>query len=273
MENDALIRADVALVARGLVPSRERAQGLISSGLVTLNGKALTKSSVKVSETDVLEIHGEDLPYVGRGGFKLEKALKSFGVDPTGLTCMDIGASTGGFTDVLLQNGASRVYAIDVGAGQLDERLLGDPRVISMEHTNARELHAGMFSVPPTLAVMDVSFISIRLILPAAFRVLGENGRMISLIKPQFEAGPKNIGKKGIVSDPKVHIDVLQQIVDFAPTLGWHVRKLDFSPITGTSGNLEFLGDFVADSACTTLSPTRDEIRALVQTAHKQLKK
>ena len=120
---------------------------------------------------------------------------------------------------------------------------------------------------------MDVSFISIRLILPAAFQVLGENGRMISLIKPQFEAGPKNIGKKGIVSDPKVHIDVLKQIVDFAPTLGWRVRRLDFSPIAGTSGNLEFLGDFVADSACTTLSPTTDEIRALVQAAHRQLRK
>lgn len=273
MENNTPVRADVALVSRGLVPSRERAQGLISSGLVTLNGKALSKSSVKVSENDVLEIHGEDLPYVSRGGFKLEKALRSFGVDPAGLTCMDIGASTGGFTDVLLQNGAERVYAIDVGTGQLDARLLDDPRVISMEHTNARELHPDMFEHAPTLAVMDVSFISIRLILPAAFRVLGENGRMISLIKPQFEAGPKNIGKKGIVSDPKVHIDVLQQIVDFAPTLGWRVKKLDYSPIAGTSGNLEFLGEFVSDSACATLSPTRDEICELVQTAHRQIRK
>lgn len=273
MENNTPIRADVALVARGLVPSRERAQGLISSNLVTLNGKILTKSSVKVSAEDILEIHGEDLPYVSRGGFKLEKALKSFGVDPAGLTCMDIGASTGGFTDVLLQNGAKHVYAIDVGTGQLDARLLDDPRVTSMEHTNARELHAGMFPESPTLAVMDVSFISIRLILPAAFQVLGERGRMISLIKPQFEAGPKNIGKKGIVSDPKVHIDVLRQIVDFAPTLGWRVRRLDFSPISGTSGNIEFLGDFIADSSCSTLSPTHDEIRELVQTAHRQLRK
>lgn len=273
MEKAVLIRADVALTARGLVSSRERAQGLISSGLVTLNGKVLRKSSVKVSESDILEIHGEDLPYVSRGGFKLEKALKSFGVDPAGQTCMDIGASTGGFTDVLLQNGAQRIYAVDVGAGQLDTRLLNDPRVVSMEHTNARELHAGMFPVPPTLAVMDVSFISIRLILPAAFSVLGERGRMISLIKPQFESGPKYIGKKGIVSDPKVHIDVLSQIVDFAPTLGWRVRKLDFSPIAGGSGNLEFLGDFIADTACSTLAPTRDEIRALVQSAHQQVHK
>lgn len=273
METSNPIRADVALVSRGLAASRERAQGLISSGLVTLNGKALAKSSIKVTDADVLEILGDDLPYVSRGGFKLEKALKVFGVDPAGLTCMDVGASTGGFTDVLLQNGAKKVYAIDVGAGQLDARLLSDPRVVSMEHTNARELSDSMFPEPPMLAVMDVSFISIRLILPAAFKVLGESGRMISLIKPQFEAGPKNIGKKGIVSDPKVHIDVLKQIVDFAPTLGWRVRKLDFSPISGTSGNLEFLGDFVADHACQTLSPTDGEIRALVQAAHRQVKK
>ena len=273
METGNLIRADVALTARGLAPSRERAQGLIESGLVRLNGRPLTKSSVKVSEADVLEVVGDDLPYVSRGGFKLERALKSFGIDPAGLTCMDIGASTGGFTDVLLQSGAARVYAIDVGTGQLDARLQSDPRVVSMEHTNARELRSDMFPVQPTLAVMDVSFISIRLILPAAFSVLGERGRMISLIKPQFEAGPKNIGKKGIVSDPKVHIDVLKQIVDFAPTLGWRVRSLDFSPISGGSGNIEFLGDFIADSECSILSPTIEEIKALVQTAHRQVRK
>ena len=273
METCNPIRADVALVSRGLAASRERAQGLIASGLVSLNGKPLQKSSVKVTESDVLEIHGDDLPYVSRGGLKLEKALKAFEVDPSGLICMDVGASTGGFTDVLLQSGAKRVYAIDVGAGQLDAKLLDDPRVASMEHTNARELSADMFPEPPTLAVMDVSFISIRLILPAAFKVLGESGRFISLIKPQFEAGPKNIGKKGIVSDPKVHMDVLKQIVDFVPSLGWKVRRLDFSPISGTSGNIEFLGDFVADSACQTLSPTHEEIRALVQAAHRQVKK
>lgn len=273
METGNLTRADVALVARGLAPSRERAQGLIESGLVTLNGRTLAKSSVKVSDADVIEITGDDLPFVSRGGFKLEKALKSFDVNPSGMTCMDIGASTGGFTDVLLQNGAARVYAIDVGAGQLDARLQNDPRVVSMEHTNARELHCGMFPVSPSLAVMDVSFISIRLILPAAFQVLGDHGRMISLIKPQFEAGPKNIGKKGIVSDPKVHIEVLKQIVDFAPTLGWKVRRLDFSPISGGSGNIEFLGDFIADGDCQVLSPTTEEIRRLVQTAHKQVRK
>lgn len=185
---------------------------------------------------------------------------------------MDIGASTGGFTDVLLQNGAKQVYAIDVGTGQLDPVLQADPRVVSMEHTNARALKIDQFPIRPTLAVMDVSFISIRLILPAAFEVLGKNGRMISLIKPQFEAGPKNIGKKGIVSDPRVHTDVLKQIVDFAPTLGWQVHALSHSPITGTSGNIEFLGDF-APITSDISTPTVEQIRALVQTAHKQLKK
>lgn len=272
MDNDNRIRADVALVSLGLAASRERAQALIDAGLVTLNGKTVTKPAVKVTESDLLEVHGQEHPYVSRGGLKLEKALSSFCVDPANAVCMDIGASTGGFTDVLLKNGASRVYAIDVGVGQLDPSLASDKRVISMEHTNARELHAGMFAEHPSLAVMDVSFISIRLILPAAFNVLGESGRMISLIKPQFEAGPRNIGKKGIVSDPKVHMEVLRQIVDFAPTLGWRVRALDFSPIAGTSGNLEFLGDFVHASACMT-SPTPDEIRHLVLNAHRQLKK
>ena len=271
MENDNRIRADVALVSRGLAASRERAQALIGSNLVLLNGKTLSKSSAKVSESDLLEVLGSDHPYVSRGGLKLEKALSAFEINASKAVCMDIGASTGGFTDVLLQNGASLVYAIDVGTGQLDPSLENDPRVISMEHTNARELCPDMFAQQPSLAVMDVSFISIRLILPAAFGVLGESGRMVSLIKPQFEAGPKNIGKKGIVSDPKIHIEVLRQIVDFVPALGWRVRALDFSPITGTSGNLEFLGDFLPASSCLT-SPTPEEIRQLVLRAHKSLK-
>ena len=273
MEADNRIRADVALVNRGLAASRERAQELINSGLVTLNGKALSKCSAKVGETDSLEVLGAAHPYVSRGGLKLEKALKVFGLDPTGLTCMDIGASTGGFTDVLLQNGAAKVYAIDVGTGQLDPSLLVDSRVVSMEHTNARELSPEMFPETPKLGVMDVSFISIQLILPAAFHVLGPNGRMISLIKPQFEAGPKKLGKKGIVSDPKVHEEVLQRIVDFVPSLGWRVQALEHSPIAGTSGNLEFLGDFVPAERCGTDSPTAADIRKLVQTAHKQLRK
>ena len=272
METDGKIRADVALTARGLVASRERAQELINSGLVALNGVLLEKCSIRVSDSDELTVLGAVHPYVSRGGLKLARALESFGVDPAGCVCMDIGASTGGFTDVLLQNGAAKVYAIDVGTGQLDTRLKADPRVISMEHTNARELRADLFDEAPKLGVMDVSFISIELILPAAFEVLGNAGRMISLIKPQFEAGPKKLGKKGIVSDPRVHMEVLERIVRFAPTLGWRVRALDHSPIAGTAGNLEFLGDFVPAARCDH-SPSADEIRALVCAAHRRLRR
>lgn len=270
--NQEKIRADVALVGRGLVQSRERAQSLITGGFVTLNGTKLNKSSVKVGEDDILTVHGQDHPYVSRGGLKLEKALNVFQIDPSGLVCMDIGASTGGFTDVLLQNGAKCVYAIDVGTGQLDPVIASDRRVISMEHTNARELHTDMFPVPPVLAVMDVSFISISLILPAAFQVLGPQGRMVSLIKPQFEAGPANLGKKGVVSDPRVHVSVLQHLVEFAGRQGWSVRKLDYSPISGGSGNIEFLGDFVHAASADCAPPTLQQIRDLVKSAHQALK-
>ena len=272
MESGDRLRVDMALVSRGLAPSRAQAQALIRQGLVTLNGAPLSKASLRVGEQDRLEVTGQIHPYVSRGGLKLEKALSVFNVDPRGQVCMDIGASTGGFTDVLLQNGATRVYAIDVGTRQLDERLREDPRVISMEHTNARSLNAGMFPEQPRLAVMDVSFISIQLILPSAFAVLGEEGRMISLIKPQFEAGPEHLGKKGVVSDPKAHEDVLCRIVGFVRGLGWRVRALDYSPVTGSTGNLEFLGDFLPDAQCPADSPSREEIRAIVREAHRRLR-
>lgn len=270
--NNETIRADVALFQRGLAPSRERAQSLISAGLVMLNGRSLSKPSVKVNADDELTVCGADIPYVSRGGLKLEKALRVFGGDVTGCVAMDIGASTGGFTDVLLQNGAAHVYAIDVGFGQLDARIAGDSRVTSMEHTNARTLTADMFPVRPALGVMDVSFISVKLILPAAFGVLGENGRMISLIKPQFEAGRANIGKGGIVAKRSVHEEVLQSIVDFAPTLGWKVRALDYSPIAGGDGNIEFLADMVHASVCGA-SPSTANIAALVKLAHSSMKR
>lgn len=240
-----IMRADVALVQRGLAASREKAQNFISGGLVLLNGIPITKASQKVSDADELTVCGSDIPYVSRGGLKLEKALKVFDADVSGKVAMDIGASTGGFTDVLLQNGASKVYAIDVGFGQLDPVLQNDRRVISMEHTNARALTADMFDERPEIGVMDVSFISIKLILPAAFEVLGENGRMFTLIKPQFEAGRANIGKGGIVSKRSVHEDVLKSIVEFVPMLGWRVNGLDYSPISGGDGNIEFLADMV----------------------------
>jgi len=264
---DDKLRADVALNKRGLVASREKAQALIAAGLVTLNGKALSKPSVKVDESDVLTVCGSEHPYVSRGGLKLEKALQSFEVDPTGLVCMDIGASTGGFTDVLLQNGARHVYAIDVGADQLDAKLLADARVTNMEHINARALKMDMFPNRPALAVMDVSFISIKLILPSAFEVLGGNGQMVSLIKPQFEAGREHIGKHGVVSKPAVHARVLEDILAFVPTLGWRVQALDFSPISGGDGNIEFLAHLVPESKCTS-QPDAQYIQDLVKRSH-----
>ena len=266
------LRADVALCARGLASSRERAQALIAAGLAYADGAQIRKSAQKVATDAALEVRGEWCPYVSRGGFKLEKALRSFGVDVTDAVAIDVGASTGGFTDVLLQSGARLVYAVDVGTAQLDSRLSADSRVISMEQTNARALRRDMFFEPPTLAVMDVSFISITKILPALREVLGANGRLISLVKPQFEAGRSALGKNGIVSSAAVHERVLRELAAHAPELGWRVRSYDFSPIAGTQGNLEFLADLVPDDGRTP-SPNPEDIRELVRRAHTEIRR
>ena len=243
-------RCDAALAARGLAVSREKARALIEAGLVLVNGQAAAKPSQKVLPEDALEVIGEVHPYVSRGGLKLEKALRVFDVDAAGRVCVDVGASTGGFTDVLLRAGTRRVYAIDVGEGQLDPRLRSDPRVVSMEHVNARTLDASMFPETPTLAVMDVSFISIRLILPALFALLGPNGRVVTLVKPQFEAGRQDVGKRGIVSRPEVHLRVLREIAAFPAQYGWRVQAMAASPIAGGDGNLEFLADMLPAGQC-----------------------
>lgn len=266
MEKSKKTRCDVALVERGLAESREKAQALIMSGVVYIREEKVTKPSEPVKAEDELIVRGAPHPYVSRGGLKLEKALKVFGCDPTGVTAMDLGASTGGFTDVLLQNGAAHVYAIDVGFGQLDWKIRNDERVTVMERTNARAITADMFERRPTLAVMDVSFISIRLILPAATQVLGENGRFITLIKPQFEAGRERVGKKGVVSSPETHEDVIRSIVQFVPSLGWHTCALDFSPITGPEGNIEFLADLRPGEGPV---PGDDVIAEVVAQAHR----
>ena len=266
-----LIRVDAALAQRGLAQSRERAQRMIAAGLVTVNGETVTKPARRVSDSDVLAVLGEDIPYVSRGGLKLEKALRAFDIDPAGLVCADIGASTGGFTDVLLQNGARRVYAVDVGSAQLAPKLLEDPRVTNCEHVNARSLSPELFPERPILAVMDVSFISIRLILPALFDVLGPGGRAVVLVKPQFEAGRREIGKHGVVSSQAAHIHVLEALLAFVPTLGWQVNRLDFSPICGGDGNLEFLADLLPAARCEQPFPAED-IPALVRRAHTAMK-
>lgn len=266
------MRADVALVSRGLCESREKAQASIMAGLVYVGERKILKASESVKPEDELTLRGHAHPFASRGGLKLEKAIRSFGADLTGKVCMDIGAATGGFTDVCLQSGARHVYAIDVGYGQFDWKLRNDPRVTVMERTNARYLTQEQVPLHPTVTVMDVSFISIRLILPVAAGIMGDEGVFYTLIKPQFEAGRDRVGKKGVVRDLKVHEDVLREIVDFVPTFGWQVQALDYSPITGPEGNIEFLAKITKKlSDAEPCSP--DVIRELVSRAHDEMKK
>ena len=236
-------RADTSLVRRGLAASREKAQALIMAGEVYTGERKINKPSETVRPEDELTIRSSSLKYVSRGAHKLEKAVRVFQADLKDRVVMDIGASTGGFTDICLRNGAKRVYAIDVGYGQLDWNLRNDPRVTVMERTNARYLSRDLFDPLPEIAVMDVSFISIRLILAAAFTVMGEKGILYSLIKPQFEAGRDKIGKNGVVRSAETHEEVLRNIILFTESAGLHVRALDYSPITGPEGNIEFLSE------------------------------
>ena len=236
-------RADAALVRRGLFSSREKAQAAIMAGSVYRGEQKILKASETVAETDALTVRGAGKDYVSRGALKLEKAIRVFGADLRDRVVLDIGASTGGFTDVSLRSGARHVYAVDVGYGQLDWRLRNDPRVTVMERTNARYLTADMFPLRPQVTVMDVSFISIRLILPAAAAVMGDEGVFYALIKPQFEAGRDKIGKKGVVRDPAVHEEVLRDAVRFTESMGWRTAALDYSPIRGPEGNIEFLAE------------------------------
>ena len=235
------VRLDQLLVDKGLAASRERAKITIMEGCVFVDGQRIDKPGTAVEPEKQIEVRGEALPYVSRGGKKLEKALKVFPVDPAGRLCIDCGASTGGFTDVLLQNGAKKVYAVDVGYGQLAWKLRTDERVVNMERTNLR--HVTPEQIPETLdlAVMDVSFISIRLVLPAVRELLRPDGEVICLIKPQFEAGRENVGKKGVVRDPEVHLSVLESFLDFFPEAGFTLMGLDYSPIRGPEGNIEYL--------------------------------
>ena len=266
------LRADVALVQRGLCESREKAQAQIMAGNVFVGLRKINKASEAIFPNDDLNVKTQDNPFVSRGGKKLEKALNVFSGSVKDTVAMDIGAATGGFTDVLLRNGAAYVYSIDVGYGQLDWRLRNHPQVKVMERTNARYLTVDDFDKRPNLTVMDVSFISIKLILPVAAQIMGEKGCFYTLIKPQFEAGKGRVGKKGVVRDPQVHEDVLNDIVSFVPTFGWQVTELDFSPITGPEGNIEFLAHIVpANENLTTVSS--DNIRALVEMAHEHFKK
>lgn len=235
------VRLDQLLVDKGLSQSRERAKITIMEGSVFVDGQRVDKPGTAVDPEKQIEVRGEQLAFVSRGGKKLEKALKVFPVDPAGKLCIDCGASTGGFTDVLLQNGAKKVYAVDVGYGQLAWKLRTDERVVNMERTNLRYVTPEQIPDVLDLAVMDVSFISIRLVLPAVRELLRPDGDVICLIKPQFEAGRENVGKKGVVRDKAVHLAVLEQFIEFFPAAGFTLLGLDFSPIRGPEGNIEYL--------------------------------
>lgn len=235
------VRLDQLVFDLGYTDSRERAKTTIMSGLVFVNGQRADKPGMPVATNAAIEVRGDALPFVSRGGFKLDKALKVFPVDPAGKVCIDCGASTGGFTDVLLQHGAARVYAVDVGYGQLAWKLRNDERVINLERTNLRYITEKQIPETVDIAVMDVSFISIKLVLPAVKRLLKPDADLICLIKPQFEAGREEVGKKGVVRDERVHKEVVNNILQFTPTVGLSVMGLDFSPIKGPEGNIEYI--------------------------------
>src|SRR5215470_12828317 len=232
-------RIDRLLVERGLVESREKALRLILAGEVLVDSERVDKAGALVSTSAEIELRGRS-PYVSRGGEKLVHALDHFDVKVSGRVCLDVGASTGGFTDCLLQRGASRVYAVDVGTGQLDPRLAKDPRVIIMERTNARSLDPRVFGDQPSLAVIDVSFISLEKILPAVFGVLASRGELVTLVKPQFEVGRQFVGKGGVVRDPALHRSAVQRLARYSVIRGWHVLGVTASPLRGPKGNREF---------------------------------
>jgi len=234
-------RLDAALVARKLVSGRDRAKALIMAGQVYVNGQKSDKAGEEVREDDRIEVRGETLRYVSRGGLKLEKALAAFPISLEGKTCCDFGASTGGFTDCMLQNGAAKVYAFDVGYGQLAWSLRNDPRVVNYERTNIRYLTGEEVDGPVDFISVDVSFISLTLILPVAYRLLAGGGEIVCLIKPQFEAGRDKIGKKGVVRDPAVHLEVIEKVLGFVKPLSLSVKGITYSPVKGPEGNIEYL--------------------------------
>ena len=234
-------RLDVLLVQKGLAPSREKAKILIMEGRVYAAGQKEDKPGTMIPEDAEITVRGETLRYVSRGGLKLEKALQVFPVSPEGRVCLDIGASTGGFTDCMLQNGAARVYAIDVGYGQFDWRLRNDPRVVVMEKTNVRYMLPEDLPEKAAFAGIDVSFISLSKVLPAVSSLLAEDAALVCLIKPQFEAGRDKVGKKGVVRDPAVHVEVIENVLSVLPENGLSAQGLSFSPIRGPEGNIEYL--------------------------------
>ena len=259
-------RLDVLLYGRGLARSREEAKRLIMAGLVYVDGQKEDKAGMKYAEDASIEVRGRLIPYVSRGGLKLEKAIRAFSLDLSGKTCIDVGASTGGFTDCMLQNGAAKVYAVDVGYGQFDWKLRNDTRVDLREKTNIRYALPSDYPEQMDFAGIDVSFISLTKVLPAVAGLLKDGAQIAALIKPQFEAGREKVGKKGVVRDPAVHREVIGKVLSFASELPLAVRGLAFSPIRGPEGNIEYLALFAKENgsiAC--------DISAVVEDAHASL--
>lgn len=265
------MRLDVAVFERGLAETREKAKALIMAGSVYLNGQKALKGGAAVKDTDIIEVRGAVNPYVSRGGLKLHKAVQNFGLSLEGCVCMDIGASTGGFTDCMLSNGAAKVYAIDVGYGQLAWKLRCDERVVNMERTNFRYVTHEQIPEQVDFASVDVSFISLRKILPVMRELLRDGGRAVCLIKPQFEAGRENVGKKGVVRDRAVHESVVASITEFAVESGFNVCNVDFSPIKGPEGNIEYL--MLVEKSDSAAMLWQGGAAELVAASHEQLDK
>ena len=264
-------RLDIYLVENGLVSGRDLAKSLIMEGKVYVNNQKADKAGEQIGEKDKVELRGETLKYVSRGGLKLEKAMKSFPISLDGSVAMDIGASTGGFTDCMLQNGAKKVFAVDVGYGQLAWKLRTNDRVVNMERTNIRYVTLEDIGEELDFASVDVAFISLKLVLPVAFNLLRDNGEIVALIKPQFEAGREKVGKKGVVREPSVHCEVIEEVTKFAQNTGFQILGLDFSPIKGPEGNIEYLM-YAKKSTDFELIDYTDEIAALVERSHIEAK-
>ena len=263
-------RLDIMMVEQGLAPSREKAKAYIMAGEVYVNGQKEDKAGSMFAETAKLEVRGKTLPYVSRGGLKLEKAMKNFGVTLKDKVCMDVGASTGGFTDCMLQNGAVKVYSIDVGYGQLDWKLRNDPRVVCMEKTNIRYVVPEDLEGPAAFSSIDVSFISLTKVLGPVKEILSPGGEVVALIKPQFEAGREKVGKKGVVRELSTHIEVVEMIVGYARSIGFRTLHLSYSPIKGPEGNIEYLLHISKDESKT---DEEFDIKALVEESHNELNK
>ena len=266
-------RLDVLLVNRGLAISREKAKAVIMAGIVYVDGQKEDKAGSTFADTVSIEVRGNTLKYVSRGGLKLEKAMSHFDLTLAGKVCMDVGASTGGFTDCMLQNGAVKVYSIDVGHGQLDWKLRNDARVVCMERTNIRYVVPEDIGESPEFVSIDVSFISLTKVLGPVRQLLADGGEIVCLIKPQFEAGREKVGKKGVVRDPAVHLEVIESVMQYASSIGFEILHLEFSPIKGPEGNIEYLLHLKKQPECYAQETIPVDPKQIVAAAHATLDK